>query len=332
MEAGGPRPRSPKPLHRTYSGAARFFHVPSSPPRPLSSNLSRSLSVIRSKPNSALIRLPAPKENHNATSPRLLPFPGEGEPQRQRTPRPCASAWALSPGRAPPAKGRRGGGGGGAVLGLFSGRRKEATGKEEAAHRLRMATARLMQWRFVNARAEAARERAKSAAEKKLFYAWLRVSEQRSIVAAKRVVVQRRKRKLKLVRVLNPQIRLLIKWEPLAKQHIEAVSLLGRVLGAASTSVPLVEGAQANMVSLYRYTRISMEIMKNIEANAKIFYSKAGNISAVLCELAETIRLEIEGLEELIKLSKIITSLEMHELSLRACLIQEVKEKDDNID
>ncbi|XP_072962382.1 QWRF motif-containing protein 7-like [Typha angustifolia] len=329
MEAGGPRPRSPKPLHRSYSAAARFCHVPSSPP--LSSNHSRSVSVIRSKPNSALIRLSAPKENHNATSPRLLPFPGEGEPRRQRTPRPCVSAWALSPGRAPPAKGRRGGGGG-AVLGLFTGRRKEATGKEDAAHRLRMATARLMQWRFVNARAEAARERAKSAAEKKLFYAWLRVSEQRSIVAAKRIVVQRRKRKLKLVRVLNPQIRLLIKWEPLAKQHIEAVSLLGRVLGAASTSVPLVEGAQANMVSLYRYTRISMEIMKNIEANAKIFYSKAGNVSAVLCELAETIRLEIEGLEELIKLSKFITSLEMHELSLRACLIQEVKEKDDNID
>jgi len=44
-------------------------------------------------------------------------------------------------------------------------RRQEEPEKEEAAHRARMLTARLLQWRFANARMEKAMARATSAAE-----------------------------------------------------------------------------------------------------------------------------------------------------------------------
>ena len=53
----------------------------------------------------------------------------------------------------------------GALREVMAPRRKEEPEKEEAAHRARMLTARLLQWRFANARMERAMARATSAAE-----------------------------------------------------------------------------------------------------------------------------------------------------------------------
>lgn len=132
--------------------------------------------------------------------------------------------------------------------------------------------------------------------QEKLFYAWLRIYELRNLVAAKRILVQRRKQKMKLPRILRPQLRLLSQWEPHAKKHVEAVATLVRLLGAAAFSLPLVEGAevreallsqlecvehessafpvQANSVSLRRCLRSSTEAMTDIAATAGVFYAK----------------------------------------------------------
>jgi hypothetical protein len=53
----------------------------------------------------------------------------------------------------------------GALREMMVPRRKEEPEKEEAAHRVRMLTTRLLQWRFANARMEKAMARATSAAE-----------------------------------------------------------------------------------------------------------------------------------------------------------------------
>ncbi|RRT78082.1 hypothetical protein B296_00006196 [Ensete ventricosum] len=272
------------------------------------------------------------KENRKSISGGLPP---PDSPANLRKPRPVPSAWALSPGRSPPrstsapaqrdarktktgfsawarspsrskpspdpsraapvasAGGNKGGGGG--VLGLFR-RRKEAAPGEEESHQLRLLTSRLIQWRFANARAVAVVEAARSNAEEKLFYVWLRLYELRNLVAAKRILVQRRKQKMKLPQILRPQLRLLSQWEPHAKRHVEAVAKLVRLLGAAAFSLPLVEGAevreaalsqlesvepessafpvQANAVSLRRCLSSSMEAMTDIAATAGVFYAK----------------------------------------------------------
>lgn len=57
----------------------------------------------------------------------------------------------------------------GALREILAPRRKEEPEKEEAAHRARMLTARLLQWRFANARMEKAMARATSAAEVRFF-------------------------------------------------------------------------------------------------------------------------------------------------------------------
>lgn len=80
--------------------------------------------------------------------------------------------------------------------------------------------------------------------QNKLFYTWLRVAELRNIQAAKRIVAQRRRQKLKLARLLRPQLSLLASWDSLAKPHADAVDDLGAVLAAACTALPSVDGAQ----------------------------------------------------------------------------------------
>ncbi|KAG1354460.1 QWRF motif-containing protein 7 [Cocos nucifera] len=322
MEALSPR------LHRSRSVTPRLCHLSAAENPPFSPNLARPKSASKSRPSPSpdlAATRSHPKENREGLSPH---HPPEGcERSRRVVVRPCStvpSAWALSPGRSPESKGRARVGG---VLGLFR-RRKEPSAREEAEHHLRMLTARLLQWRFANARAEAAMESAKFKAEKKLFYAWLKVNELRNIVAAKRILIQRRKHKMKVARILYPQTQLIDQWEPHAKRHFEAVAALGRVLGTICLALPLTEGAQASMISVRRYTCIAMDIMREIEANFRIFYAKVESINSMLCELTSTIQQEIEGLEELMKISKMITSLEMQETSLRANMIQAMKEKE----
>ncbi|XP_066387419.1 QWRF motif-containing protein 7-like isoform X1 [Miscanthus floridulus] len=205
---------------------------------------------------------------------------------------------------------------------IMAPRRKEEPEKEEAAHRARMLTARLLQWRFANARMEKAMARATSAAENKLFYTWLRVAELRNIQAAKRIVAQRRRQKLKLARLLRPQLPLLASWEPLAKPHADATADLGRVLSAACTSVPLAAGARADMDALHETMFSCVGTVNEIEAITDMFYATAGATSGALGELARTIQQEMECLEEATRLSSIVTGLQMQEVSLRANLMQ----------
>ncbi|KAF3321239.1 QWRF motif-containing protein 7 [Carex littledalei] len=209
---------------------------------------------------------------------------------RKPSPRRGASAWALSPGRSldmietavPQRKsvdlGRVGSGMEG-IMGLFARRKKVDPAEEEMVHRLRIILAQLVQWRFVNARADAAMNRQRFVSERKLFYAWLRLAEMRNVVTAKRVLLQRGRLKLKLQSMLIVQVKLLMKWEQVARPHVDAVAVLGKVLGVTCLSLPLVQGAQANIVSLHRCLRVSMDIMKDIEAKAKIFYSMMEDVS-----------------------------------------------------
>ena len=90
--------------------------------------------------------------------------------------------------------------------------------------------------------------------QSKLLYVWRRVAELRNIHTAKRIVAQRWRQKVKLGRLLRPQLPLLAAWETLGGPHSDAVADLGRVLSAASTSLPLSDGARARTLSRNAYT------------------------------------------------------------------------------
>ncbi|KAI5016508.1 hypothetical protein ZWY2020_006359 [Hordeum vulgare] len=194
--------------------------------------------------------------------------------------------------------------------------------KEDVAHRACVLTARLMQWRFANARMEKAMTRATHGAENKLLYVWRRVAELRNIHTAKRIVAQRWRQKVKLGRLLRPQLPVLAAWEMLGEPHSEAVSDLGRVLSAASTSLPLSDGARANLELWHETMLTCARTVDEIKARANMFYATGSVTSSSVDELARTMQEEMEGLEEVMRLCRIVTNLQVEEVSLRANLIQ----------
>ncbi|EER91952.1 QWRF motif-containing protein 7 [Sorghum bicolor] len=339
------RPSTAAAASRAGSGAFAYDGMRATPLSTSTANFTRSLRKAVSfahnhkKPPPSAADAPAPpprralssKENSAASTTEAVLM----SPHRRSMPEPGAAAsgpWEpttrrrRSTGTVDEAAGAGKGSSSssGALLReTMSPRRKEEPEKDEAAHRARMLTARLLQWRFANARMEKAMARATSAAENKLFYTWLRVAELRNIQAAKRIVAQRRRQKLKLARLLRPQLPLLASWEPLAKPHADATADLGRVLSAACTGVPLAAGARADDMDALHETMFScVGTVNEIEAITDTFYATAGATSGALEELARTIQQEMECLEEATRLSSIVTGLQMQEVSLRANLMQ----------
>ncbi|KAL9225217.1 hypothetical protein vseg_001166 [Gypsophila vaccaria] len=236
------------------------------------------------------------------------------------------SAWALSPSRpltAPPlapdspkVKSVSG------VLKYFNKQKKVTSAQEEEFHQYKIMSSRLLQWRFTNAKAEVATAQIRKKAEGKLFGLWLKLYKMRYAMAEKRMKVERLKQKVRLLEIISPQIELLNEWEKLEKKNSEAVFRVTRKLSAYSTKLPLVNGAVAELVSLFDAMRVALEVMENIEDMIINFHVQAEHVSSLLRDLIETVELNMECFCELEKVIESVTTLEAHEKSLVVHLIQ----------
>ncbi|KAG0462189.1 hypothetical protein HPP92_020665 [Vanilla planifolia] len=328
------RPPSPR-LARCRSGTPRLCQLePMLSPNLTARSLPRSNSAAKSRPLSspdAAARQHGYRHRRQCKENRKSPEPAWGSTAVKLSPTApwmSPSAWALSPGRYPSEE-AKGGGGRGMMSGMFGflRKKKEPSAREEMGHQLRMLAVSLLQWRFVNARTGAGTATANFVVEKKLFFAFLKITELRNIVAAKRILISRRKYKLKVIKLLNPQLNLLNRWELLARRHLDAVASLSGVLETRCLKLPLAEGAQANLEMLQQFICEAVEIMSQIEAAIRIFFSKAELVNSLLSELLQVMQEEVKSLDELWKTSSLTTSLKTHEISLRANLIQGTKEE-----
>nr|GMC94370.1 QWRF motif-containing protein 7 [Ipomoea batatas] len=172
------------------------------------------------------------------------------------------SAWALSPGRSlpsspamavpnsPRSKGfKMDASAVSGVLKYFK-QKKVSPVQQEEYHQFRIMHNRLLQWRFANATAMASIPNIKSAAQNKLFNVWLRIWTMRKFMAEKRIKIQQLKHEIKLNRIFNSQGGLLKDWAKLEAKNSEAVGRVARKLSAISICLPLVDEAQADVVSV----------------------------------------------------------------------------------
>ncbi|CAM0945574.1 unnamed protein product [Alopecurus aequalis] len=210
-------------------------------------------------------------------------------------------------------------------------RNKDDARKEDAAHRARLVTARLLQWRFANARLEKTMARVTFAAQRRCLSHRRPPApclRRRRPVLSAAASLGRRLRKIKLGRLLRPHLPLLGTWEPIGESHADAVADLCRVLSASSTSLPLTDGAQAGPELLHETMFACVRTLDEIAASADIFYATGGVTSSSVGALARTMRQDISGLEEVMRLRRIVTSLKVQEVSLRANLIQAKQQRD----
>ncbi|CAO2839088.1 unnamed protein product [Amaranthus hypochondriacus] len=243
------------------------------------------------------------------------------------------SAWALSPGRplpvpplaleSPKVKGVSG------MLKYFNKQKKISTVQAEEFHQYKIMHNRLIQWRFANAKAEAAMTKVKSKAEGKIFGLWLKLYKMRYAIAEKRMKVVRLKQKVKFLEIVCPQIELLNEWDKIQKKNCEALARLTRKLSAYSTKLPLLHGATAEVVSVYESMKLALEVMENIEETIDELHSQAEKVSIMLKELMLIVEQNMECFQGLEKEITSIMSLEAHEKSLVVHFIQANKEPEE---
>jgi len=206
-------------------------------------------------------------------------------------------------------------------------RGKKALTQQEEAMLLRIYHNRWLQWRFVNARAEAVMSAQKSAAERSLYNVWLKTSELRKSVAMQRIKLQQARQAHKLWSILSKHAAHLDSWETLEEEHSSALTGAMEALEAAILRVPVTGGAKADVHAVGEALGSAVDVLNAVEVSVTSLSAKAESTDMLLSQLAETSAQERILLEECGHLLSVAASLEVEERSLRTHLIQLESEK-----
>ncbi|KAE9593993.1 putative QWRF family protein [Lupinus albus] len=246
------------------------------------------------------------------------------------------SAWALSPGRSlgPPivsepvkkVSGSSGGGGGvgggvSKVLKYFK-QRKMSSVQVDEYHRFKILHNRVLQWRFINARAEVATATVKNVAEMQLFSVWIRIIMVRKMITQKRIEMQKVKHMMNLYLIMDPQLSLLNEWPKLERRNQESIATLTNKLSALSITLPLTHNLKVDIDSFYEAMSTAVEVMANTEPLIKKHQRQVEKILYQVTELITASKQEEEYLQELVDIIPTITALLENEKGVRVHLIQ----------
>ncbi|XAR52912.1 hypothetical protein NMG60_11021245 [Bertholletia excelsa] len=190
------------------------------------------------------------------------------------------------------------------------------------AHLLRLLYNRQLQWRFVNARTEAALLVQKRSAEKSLWNAWITIQDLRDSVTKKRHRLQLLKQKLKLASILKGQITTLEDWAFLDKDH--SVSLLGAIeaLKASTLRLPVVGGATADVQSVKDAIGSAVDVLQAMASSICLLVSKVEEVNSLVAELAKVIAKERALLEQCKDFLSMLAALQVTNCSLRTHILQ----------
>ncbi|CAM6056259.1 unnamed protein product [Sphagnum tenellum] len=211
----------------------------------------------------------------------------------------------------------------------FDGRNrgKKALTQQEEAQLLRIFHNRWLQWRFVNARAEAVMSAQKSAAERSLYNVWVKTSELRTSVAMQHIKLQQARQTHKLHSILSTHAAHLQNWETLEEEHSSALTGVMVALEAAILRVPVTGGAKADVHAVEEALGSAVDVLNAVEVSVSSLSPKAEKMDVLLSQLADTAAQERALLEECGDLLSLAASLEVEECSLHTHLIQLESEK-----
>ncbi|KAK1649365.1 hypothetical protein QYE76_067170 [Lolium multiflorum] len=162
----------------------------------------------------------------------------------------------------------------------------------EAGHQMRMMHCRFLQWRLLNAKADAASNNKRAIAEVQLMGTWASLSELRGKVARKRVQLDKENLKIKLTNILSSQMRGLDIWGQMESKHTLALNSTLDCAKAAVSRIPLTNGA------------------------------KAQDTAVLVAELVRVAREEQALLQDCLDLLGRVSALQIEEQSLRCHMVQ----------
>ncbi|KAK7357606.1 hypothetical protein VNO80_16899 [Phaseolus coccineus] len=266
-------------------------------------------------------------------SPRTVASPVRGSVNAR--PASPSKLWAgSSPSRGMPSPGRvrstvassinSGSGNSPSILSFSADVRRGKIGEDRIfdAHTLRLLYNRYVQWRFVNARADATFMVQKLNAERHLWNAWVTISELRHSVILKRIKLVLLRQKLKLTSILKGQISYLEEWALLDRDH--SSSLLGatEALKASTLRLPVVEKAIADVPNLKDALGSAVDVM---QAMASSIYSLSSKVEETNCLVAEILKVTSKErflLEHCKEFLSSLAAMQVKDCSLRTHTLQ----------
>ncbi|XP_042505381.1 AUGMIN subunit 8-like [Macadamia integrifolia] len=305
---------SDTPKRVAYDGSGRvqfeMRSVISSSSAERASSLARSIRT-QSLPIPGSPRLPSPIR---ASVPSSTPSRALLSPSRTRPSNPCPSVGSLT----------RGSSNSSSVLGFIADVRKgkKATNHIEDAHQLRLLYNRYLQWRFANARADAALSIQKITAEKTLFNVWRTTSEFWDSVTMKRINLQQLGQELKLSSILNEQMSYLEDWAVLERDHLSSLAGAVESLEACTLRIPVSGGARADVITIKDAFCSALDVMKAMGSSIYSLLSSVEGMNHLVCELASIAAQEKTVLDQCGDLLTSTAAMQMEENSLRIHLIQ----------
>ncbi|XP_038888647.1 QWRF motif-containing protein 7 [Benincasa hispida] len=335
-----PPPPSPASLVRSKSRSSAAITLPENNSCAANtsqrSNIHRSKSVTKSRTKN--------KDEENLNPLNCKTKAGFTKPLKS-SPATSPSAWALSPGRSlgspfvlspltavEPAvvdgrRGKLGGQRGGAVSGVlrFFRPKKAAamTAEAEELHRFRILQNRLLQWKYVNVRAEISMANVKTLVQDKIFSVWLHNLRMRNRILEKRIEVEKLRKEIKLYRIIFPQVSLLKQWAKLDKRNQESIGSLASVLSTLSLRLPLLHGAKIDIKAFEQALSMAMEVITKLEAMiTKSTFQQLEKKLYMLTERLSIFKEQEDSLERLEEAVCSVTTLVAAENSIRIQLIQ----------
>ncbi|KAI3771897.1 hypothetical protein L6452_03068 [Arctium lappa] len=199
---------------------------------------------------------------------------------------------------------------------------KKVANRIEDAHHLRLLYNRQVQWRFVNASAEAALNYQQVTAEKSLVDAQRTISKLQDSVAAKRINIDQLKLQLKLYLALNQQIAYLNQWSSIEREHSFAVHGATEDLQASTLRLPVTGCATANIQTVKSAVYSAIQVMQTIGSSIQSTLSRLEGTNWLVSELATVAAQERSLFDECEALMASASFLQVEEYSLRTHLVQ----------
>ncbi|CAN0905595.1 QWRF motif-containing protein 2 [Linum grandiflorum] len=190
-------------------------------------------------------------------------------------------------------------------------------------HFVRILYNRLLQWRFVNARADAALSAQRLNAEKSLYCAHLTTTRLRESVRSKRTELQLLRQNMKLDSILRGQMKYLEDFAVLDQNYSCSLSGATEALQASTLRLPVVGGARADALKVRDAICSAVDVMQAMGSSIRLSLSRVGEMKSLVAELGSMSAKELVLLDECRGLLSNLTAIQVKECSLRTHIAQQ---------
>uniref|UniRef100_A0A0D9VZC6 Uncharacterized protein n=1 Tax=Leersia perrieri TaxID=77586 RepID=A0A0D9VZC6_9ORYZ len=194
--------------------------------------------------------------------------------------------------------------------------------KVDCEHLLKILSNRHLQWRCVNAQADATLASQKMTAEKYLCDAWITTLGMRKSVALKRFQLQLFRNNWKLMTVLKGQMDFLEEWSLLDRDHANCLSEIVEALTATILCIPVTDGAKADIQDVKNAVGSAVDVMQTIGSSICTLLAKLSGTSILVSDLAKIATQERSLMDQSRELLSTLASMHVKYCSLQGQRVQ----------